>query len=116
MSEYRKEVNQVAKDSSWTFWRFLPLFLIVIVFISVLGFGLRSAGLFGKTVVERKVFENSYQRSEAIKSQIALDESVISEIRQKLSNPNLDANTRYNLEAHLSATKIRIETARRKQQ
>jgi hypothetical protein len=115
MNDYQKEANQFRKDASWTFWRFLPLCLIIIVVLFLIGFGLHSAGLFGKTVVERKVFENSYQRSESLKSQIATDEAVLIEIKRELSNPNLDANTRYNLEAQASAARIRIETARRKQ-
>lgn len=112
MNDYRKEVNQIAKDTSWTFWRFLPLYLIIIVILFLIGFGLKSAGLFGKTVVERKVFENSYQRDEAIKSQIATDEAVLAEIEKKLLNPNLDANTKYNLEAQAAAARIRIKTAK----
>lgn len=115
MSSYRDEAKQVAKETSWTFWRFLPIFLVFIVVLCAIGFGLHSMGLFGTTVVERKVFEQSYQRSEAIKSQIATDEAVLTEIERKLSNPNLDENTRHNLEAQASAARVRIETARRNQ-
>ena len=115
MSEYRKEMNQVAKDTSWTFWRFLPITIVIIGILALLGFGLRSAGLFGDTIVERKVFENSYQRSEALKSQIAGDEAVLVEIERKLSNTTLDENTRTNLEAQASAARIRIATAKSKQ-
>lgn len=113
MSKYRDEVRQVEKEARWTFWRFLPLFLAVIAILSVVGFGLNSLRLFGRTVVERKVFEESYQRSEALKSRIATDEATLVEIERKLSNPNLDADTRHNLEAQVSAARIRIETARR---
>jgi hypothetical protein len=115
MNDYRNEMNQLAKDSSWTFWRVLPIFLIVVAILSLVGFGLNGAGVFGRTIVERKVFENSYQRSEALKSQIATDEAVMAEIRSKLSNPDIDGDTRYNLEAQLSAARIRINTARGKQ-
>lgn len=111
MNDYRSDARRVAKESSWTFWRFLPIFIIVVVVLSLLGFGLNALGLFGKTVVERKVFENSYQRSSSIAAQIATDEAVLAEIERKLTNPSLDANTRINLEAQASAARIRIATA-----
>ena len=115
MNEYRNEAASIAKESQWIFWKFLPLFLIVVVVLSAVGFGLRSLGLIGKTAVEREVFEQSYQRSEALKSQIATDEAVLAEIERKLSNPGLDANTRHNLEAQMAAARIRIATTRSKQ-
>jgi hypothetical protein len=112
MNEYRNEARQVAKDARWTFWRFLPLFLIVVVVLSGVGFGLNSLGLIGKTAVEREVFEQSYQRSESIKAEIAMNEATLVEIERKLSNPNLDENTRHNLEAQASAARLRIATAK----
>lgn len=114
MSRYRNRANQMAKDARWTFWRFLPLFIVSILALSLLGFGLHSLGVFGETVVEREIFENSYQRNEALKSQIAQDEAVLVEIERKLANPNLDADTRANLEAQAAAARIRIATAKEK--
>ena len=116
MGEYREDARKIAKESSWTFWRFLPLFLIADAIFSAVGFGTRSLGLWGGTIVERKVFEESYQRSEALKAQIATDEATLAEISGKLSNPNLDENTRFNLNAQASAARIRIATTRSKQQ
>lgn len=115
MDEYRSEVNVVAKEAGWTVRRFLPLFLGVVLILAILGFGLNSLGLLGRTVVEREVFENSYQRSEALKSQIALDEATLAEINRKLANSNLDADTRANLEAQASAARVRLATAKGKQ-
>ncbi len=116
MNEYRKEARQVAVDTRWTFFRFLPIFITSVVILAALGFGLRSLGYWGGTVVERKVFEQSYQRSEALKAQIAHEEAVLAEIERKLSNPGLDENTRFNLNAQASASRIRSSTARSKQQ
>ena len=96
-------------------WRFLPLTLTAIALIFVVGFGLNSLGLFGRTVVERKVFEQSYQRSESLKAQIAVDEATLAEITHLLTNPDLDANSRRNLEAQASAARIRLATTKRKQ-
>ncbi|MCG7931935.1 MAG: hypothetical protein N0E44_18030 [Candidatus Thiodiazotropha lotti] len=115
MSTYRQEAGHVATEARWTFFRFLPLIAGVLIVLFFLGFGLRSLGLIGGTVVERKVFENSYQRSESIKSRIATDEAALAEIGRQLSNPNLDENTRFNLEAQAAAARVRIQTARSQQ-
>ena len=115
MNDYRNSAREVARETRWTFFRFLPIAVTIIVVVTVLGFGLNSLGLFGRTVVQRKVFENSYQRTEAIKAQIATDEATLAEISRKLSNHNLDPNTRANLEAQAAAARIRIATARGKQ-
>lgn len=115
MSEYRNDARVVAKEARWTFWRFLPLILGAMVVLAMVGFGLRSAGLIGGTIVERKVFEQSYQRSEAFKARIATDEAVMAEIEGQLKNPKLDDGTRFNLEAQLSAARVRIATAKGQQ-
>ena len=115
MSSYRDDARKVEKDARWTFGKFLPLALLVIIVLAAVGFGLRSMGMLGGTIVERKVFEHSYQRSESIKSQIAVDEASLAEIERKLMNPNLDSDTRYNLEAQAAAARIRINAARARQ-
>lgn len=115
MDEYRDEVRRIHKEVRWTFWKVLPLVVLSIVILGAIGFGMRSLGLIGDTVVERKVFEQSYQRSESIKAQIATDEAVLTEIERKLANPNLDEDTRHNLEAQAAAARVRIATAKGKQ-
>lgn len=115
MSEYRDSARVAAKETSWTFWRFLPIGIVIIVVFSGLGFGLKSLGLIGGTIVERKVFEESYQRSESLKSSIANDQATIIEIEGKLLNPNLDKDTRFNLNAQLSAANSRINAKRMQQ-
>lgn len=114
MSSYRKEAHDFHREARWTMWRFTPL-VVVVVAITVMGFGLNSVGLFGRAVVERKVFEQSYQRSESLKAQIAVDEATLAEITHLLSNPDLAANSRRNLEAQASAARIRLATTKRKQ-
>ena len=110
MSEYRDTARSVHSEARWTFWKFIPLFLGAVAILFVVFFWLRSIGLIGSTVVEREVFERSYQRSEALKARIATDEAVLTEIKRKLSNVNLDVNTRHNLEAQASAARVRIST------
>ena len=53
MNEYRKEMSEIATESRWTFFRFLPLFLGGIAILFMFFFGLRTLGLIGGTVVER---------------------------------------------------------------
>lgn len=115
MNEYRNEARNIAKEARWTIFTFTPVFLAAVAILAAVGFGLKSMGLFGGTVVERKVFEQSYQRSEALKSQVATDEAALVEIERQLTNPNLDPDTRYALEAQASAARVRIATARSKQ-
>ncbi len=115
MSEYRKEANQFAKDSGWTFRRFLPIILIALVVLGLTGFALKSAGLFGDTVVERMVFKNSYQRSESFKARIATDEAALAEIQVQLRNPELGPNIKNNLRAQAAGIRIRIKAAKRSQ-
>lgn len=109
---YRDEARQVAKDSHWTFWRFLPVFLVAVVVLSAVGFGLNSLGLFGRTVVEREIFEHSYQKQAGLKAEISTYEATLAEIGRKLENRNLDANTRSNLEAQSSAIRIKMAAAK----
>lgn len=110
MYDYREEMKVVR----WTFWRVLGMAIIAAVVLGGVGFALHSAGVFGHTVVERKVFENSYQRTEGLKAQIATDEAALAEIQAKLANPNLDEDTRYNLKAQAAAIRLRIQAAKRR--
>ena len=55
MANYRDEARGIHREARWTFWKFLPLFLLVVLVLAGLGFGLNSLGLFGRTVVERSV-------------------------------------------------------------
>lgn len=109
---YRAEMREIHRESRWTIWKFSLLFLGVAVAATVVGFGLRSAGLIGGTAVEREVFEQSYQRSAAMAARIATDEAVLAEIQHQLRRPELSAATRNNLEAQASSARVRIATAR----
>jgi hypothetical protein len=111
----RDEINEAVKDGRYVFWKVFVTLVIASVILTGIGFVLNSLGVFGRTVVERKVFENSYQRSEAINTQIATDEANLAELERKLANPNLDEDTRANLEAQASAARVRLAAARSKQ-
>lgn len=79
-----------------------------------LGFGLfsRSAVKITDTVVENEVYERSYQKQAGKRERIAIEEANLVEIEMKLSNQNLDDDTRRNLEAQASAARIRLQVAK----
>lgn len=79
-NDYRNEARQVAKETSWTFWRFLPITVVALVVITVVFFGLRSFGLIGSTIVERKVFEESFQYKEGMAQRAAILQANIVEV------------------------------------
>ena len=112
MSNKYDEFHADMREGRKATWRFLPTVIGVSVVLTILGFVLNSLGLFGRTVVERKVFENSYQRSSSIDSQIATDEAALVEINSQLARTDLDAGTRANLEVQASAARVRIAAAK----
>lgn len=95
---------------SWWLW----VLGLVIVTAIALG-GLHYAGVLGQTVVERRVFENSYQRSAGLEQQIATYEAELARLRARLNNPNLDEGTRAEIQAQIAAIEIQLDAARRRQ-
>lgn len=108
MSDYRKEMSEVHAEAKWTMQKFFPMFLIVVAVIGVVGFGMRSMGLIGGTIVERKVFEQSYQRSEALKSEIAQQRATIMVLEQQLVSANAEESVL--IQTQLNAARIRLAT------
>lgn len=111
--DYRDLARGVHSDAWWTLRRFLPVTLVVIALVAAVAFGLHAVCVTGETAVERKAFENSYQRKAGIKARIANDEAALAEITRQLQNPNLDADTRTELEAQAAAIRVRLGAARR---
>lgn len=93
---------------------FLALLFSLLFFINIII--LLNSGIMtiGSTIVEREVFENSYQRSEGIKEEIAINKAVEAEIEERLKNREISEEERRSLEIQKSAIKIRIETAKLK--
>lgn len=88
--------------------------LIAIVVLSLVGWGLSSAGLFGSTIVERKVFENSFQYSEAQKTAIATYEAQLMEIDALLANPDAPESSKVGLRSQASVIRVRLRVAQGK--
>lgn len=94
----------------WWMW-VLGLMILSGLIFTLLGY----AGIFTKTVVEREVFEKSFQYSEARKSEIATYEAQLAEINSQLADPALDENTRRSLKSQKSAIEVRLTAAKTKQ-
>lgn len=84
--------------------------IALIVFIAAFSFGLRAIGLIGGTVVEREVFEQSFQFSEARKTAIANYEAQLSEINSLLADPDLSATEKRQLNAQAARLRVLIQT------
>lgn len=101
MDEEKKEFGK------WWMW-----VLGLMVITGIVATSLSYAGLIGRTVVERKVFENSYQYSEGQRARVKIFEAQLAEIERKLVNRELDETTRINLEAQASSVRIQLNAAR----
>ena len=110
MSDYneRKEYRRWGGSTIWI----IAVGMIVLI---PLGFGLHSAGIIGKTIVEREVFEQSYQYTAAQKAKIANFEAQMAEIDRQLAG-QLDDATRQNLEAQAAAIRVQLTAARATQE
>jgi hypothetical protein len=103
-----KMSNELTKREFGGWW----IWILVLTMISAGAFfGLRMVGVFG----ERVVFENSFQYSEARKTEIAIFSAQLVEIDRKISNSETGSAVRNNLEAQAAAIRIQISTARAKQ-
>lgn len=93
----------------------LKIWLVVILFVVLTSIVLSLVGYVGKftdTVVERKVFENSYQYSQGKKEEIALLDAQIAQLENKLLNPNIDVDTKRNIQNQLNSLKAQRNAAR----
>jgi len=85
----------------WWMW------IVFLMVGTVIVFGcLNAFGIIGKTVIERKVFENSYQKHEADKEARTTYDASLALLRSKLNNPNLDVGTRAEIQAQIDAITI----------
>lgn len=87
--------------TSWWFW---ILFLVVITTLIVTA--LSYLGIIGQTIVERKVFEQSYQKKEADKDALATYDAQISILRRRLRAQNITDEQRAEIQAQIDALNI----------
>jgi hypothetical protein len=110
-----KKIESGAGATSKILIKWTLIFVPALLVLLIIGFVLHSMGLIGSTVVERKVFENSFQYSEARKTAIATYEAQLAEINRKLASDDLNSQTKTNLESQAAAIRIQLSTERSKQ-
>lgn len=86
----------------WVF--ILALVFVSLVVLTILGYMGKLTG----TVVERKVFENSYQRSEGLKSQQFTWEAQLASINQQLLHTATDSDVYNQLMAQKAMLEVQI--------
>jgi len=101
-------------DSEFRPFTILNLTLLFIVTIGCVGWALHAMGVWGNTVLEREVFENSYQYQEGRKAEIATFEAELAEIDAQLARQDLEVSTRSNLEASRAALRVRLNAAKKR--
>lgn len=104
--------EEESKALNWVLKKATIYVVIGAVLLFVLGFGLNALGLIGHTVVEREVFENSFQRQMSLQSSINQDLAVLAEIDAMLADPTISPGVRAGLNAQAAAARIRIATKR----
>ena len=96
-------MNREKKEyGSWWVWITVLIIGTVIIFTA-----LSYVGIIGETIVERKVFENSYQKRAADEDALTTYDAQISLLRRKLNNSSdLSPEERNNLQAQIDAISI----------
>jgi len=91
-------------------WGLSTLWLTALFFIvlGVIVFALNSAGVIGRTIVERAVFEQSYQRSAAEEARLNTFTAELAGIEARLGAGNLTDVQRDDLSAQAAALRIQI--------
>lgn len=107
MSDFHNMREERREARRWWFWGIGLIAAAAIIFTT-----LNYAGVFGGTVVERVVFEESYQRSAGLERQIATYNAQIAELEGQLINPNLDDAAKANINSQLAALRIQLKAAK----
>jgi len=94
----------------WWVW-----LLVLLILAAIVAGGLRYAGIWGTTVVERKVLEESYQRSAGLKQQIATYEAQLIQLNIQLADPNLEPVVRRSFKAQKAGIEVQLHSARSQQ-
>ena len=85
----------------WWLW-----FTLLIILTGVILIGLNYVGIIGQTIVEHKVFENSYQKYEADKTASTIYAAQLSQLRVKLNNSTLSESAKIEIKAQIDAITI----------
>mgnify|MGYP007059433684 CR=1 FL=1 len=83
----------------------------MIMLASVALFALNSLGTIGTTIVEREVFERSFQYDQARESEILTYKAQLEEIKERLNSGSLTEEQREALESQRAAIRVRLKVA-----
>ena len=87
------------------------LWIVMLIGISLIAFAaLNSFGVLTRTFVERKVFEQSYQKQAGDELKIRTFRAQLAEIERRLVSPNLSETERNNLEAQAAGIRVQLST------
>lgn len=110
MSNYNAELKEARRESWPWFWMILAMLIIGGAVLTFTGAG----GKFFNKFVERKVLETSHQYVEGNKERVAILNASRAKAQALLSNPNLTAGERANLNANLATIDVQLAAARSK--
>lgn len=97
---------------NWSTTRWLVTGAASVVTLFAFLFALNAMGLIGGTIVEREVFEQSFQYSEARDTAIATYQAQLAEIEAQLRRSDISEATRANLQAQAARLRVQIQTER----
>lgn len=89
----------------WWMWILLLIAISIPVFWMLGG-----AGLLGRTILERKIFEQSYQKQAGDSAKAKIFRAQLAEIDRKLQSTNLSEDQRQALEAKAAAIRIQLNS------
>lgn len=98
-------MSEKTQFAGWWLWVLLLLAISAIAFT-----GLSYFGVVGRTIIEREVFEQSYQRQAGDAAKLATFRAQAASIRTQLNRSDLSASQRADFEAQMSAINIQIST------
>lgn len=99
-------IKDEEKKEFGKWWMFLILlFVAVVIVFTILGY----VGKIGGTIVERKVFENSYQRSESLKSRDNAWQAQLAQINARLTYTDSNSDTYNELMAQKAMLQMQIQ-------
>ena len=87
--------------AGWWFW-----ILLLLILTGIILFGLNSIGLIGKTIVERKVFENSYQKKAADKDARFMYDAQIAVLERRLRSAKLSESEKAEIQGQIDSINI----------
>lgn len=99
--------------TKWVAWS-IPVILLFGIIGTTCAFATDACGQMGGTILERKVMENSFQNSEARKTEIMTWEAQKAQLEVQLTDPTLSESRKAAIRGQLAAIDIQLKVAREK--